>query len=90
VVIILAAFIQKKYAKVIREMRALNISVAEYLFLENEWAQHADNLCIRPNTAGLDQLQTNAERQEALQNPKVYYLILVAQYLTLKNKEAKR
>ena len=89
-VIILAAFIQKKYAKVIREMRALNITISEYLFLENEWAQHADNLCIRPNTAGIDQLQTDAERQEALQNPKIYYLILIAQYLTLKNKEAKR
>ncbi|KAL9546848.1 hypothetical protein PS6_007444 [Mucor atramentarius] len=86
---VLAAFIQKKYAKVIREMRALNITISEYLFLENEWAQHADNLCIRPNTAGLDQLQTNAERQEALQNPKIYYLILIAQYLTLKNKETK-
>jgi len=71
-------------------MRLLNMSIAEYKNLEQEWLKHADNLCIFPDFSGLEQIQNSAERVEALRNAKVHYLILVAQHMTLINKETKR
>ncbi|GAN00663.1 conserved hypothetical protein [Mucor ambiguus] len=85
----LAHYIRRKYKKVIEKIRDLNMSIDEYMNLEKQWHEHADNLCIRPDFSGLEQIQSNAERVEALHNTKVYYLILVAQHMTLINKETK-
>ncbi|KAK4518574.1 phenylalanyl-tRNA synthetase alpha subunit, mitochondrial [Mucor velutinosus] len=85
----LASYINRKYKKVLTKMRLLNMSIAEYKNLEQEWLKHADNLCIFPDFSGLEQIQNSAERVEALRNAKVHYLILVAQHMTLINKETK-
>lgn len=79
---LIASQIKAKYEKAMGIVKSLNITNAEFVTLEKQWAAHKDMITIPATSAGIQQLIERAEKQ-SVQNRYSHYIQLNLEYLQL-------